>query len=261
MKMSLSNRLFANSVQTTGKSLNHMRGMATVVTNSFNSRHLKTNETTVMSKRFAANSPQVDEELTQFLTSEIELEKKSQNKSLPAIPGWSVSHDGSNVVFEKKFGDEKVVVRTNINHSVDQKNFGEEVNEEVATEMVCRPEFSVEITKNNLTLGINCAFVDTEDVEDEQSANPEMTTEDKQALEDEFQINEFSLFEGEFKENSYAVSGDVMDGSMYDLMMDLLHERGVNQEFARSLIQYTTVYEHTQYVGLLVKLKDFFSKK
>ena len=261
MKMSLNNRIFVNSVQTTGKSLNQMRGLSTVVTNNFNSRHLKTNETTVMSKRFAANSPQVDEEMTQFLTSEIELEKKQQKKSLPTIPGWKITNEGSNVVFEKSFGSEQITVRTNINHSVDQKNLGEDVTEDVATEMVCRPEFAVEIKKNNLTLGINCAFVDTEDIADEQSANPEMSTEDKQALEDEFQINEFSLFEGEFKESSYAVSGDVMDGSMYDLMMDLLHERGVDQQFARSLIEYTTVYEHSQYVGLLVKLKDFFSKK
>lgn len=259
MRMSLNNRLYVNCLQTGGKSL---RGMSTVVTNGFNTRQLKPNvcQTTVMSKRFAANSPQVDEELTQFLTEEIELEKKTQKKSLPSLPDWKITNDGSNVVFERKFGAEQITVRTNVNHSVDQK-IGEEVSEEITAEMVCRPEFAVEIKKGNLTLGINCAFVDAEDIEDEHSANPEMKEEDRQAVEDEFQINEFSLYEGEFKENSYAVSGDVMDGSMYDLMMDLLHERGVDQQFARSLIEYTTVYEHSQYVGLLVKLKDFFSKK
>lgn len=242
-----------------------MRGIASVVTNGFNSKNLDSTgrQPDVVSKRFAANSPQVDQELVQFLAQEIELEKKSQKKTLPSLKGWTVTTDGSNVVLVKKFGSEEITVKANINHAVDQKSYAseQEVPEEGSGEMVCRPEFAVEIKKGSLTLGINCAFVDPEDIEDESSANPEMKPEERQALEDEFQINEFSLYEGEFKENSYAVSGDVMDGSMYDLMMDLLFERGIDQEFARSLVEYTTVYEHSQYVGLLAKLKDFLVQK
>ena len=262
MRMSVNQRLLSNSVQTTGKSLNQMRSISSVVISS-KKLNSADRQTSVVSKRFAANSPQVDQELVQFLGQEIELEKKSQTKSLPSLKDWTVSTDGSNVVFEKKFGSEQITVKTNINHAVDQKSYGseEQMPEDGSAEMVCRPEFAVEIKKGNVTLGINCAFVDPEDIEDETTANPDLKPEEKQALEDEFQINEFSLFDGEFKENSYAVSGDVMDGSMYDLMMDLLFERGVDQEFARSLVQYTTVYEHSLYVSLLTKLKDFLAQK
>lgn len=259
MRISLNNRL----IQTTGKSLPQIRSISSVVTNgSIGRRHhtIDNKEVTVVSKRFAANSPKVAEELTQFLKSEIELEMKSQKKSLPSIPDWNIKNDGSNVVFTKTFGSEEITVRTNVNHSVDTKDFNEEENEEIAAEMVCRPDFAVEIKKGNTILGINCAFIEPEEMDEEQAANPDMKASDKQSLEDEFQINEISVFEGEFKENTYAVSGEVMDGSMYDLLMDLMDERGIDQSFVRNLIEYTTVYEHKEYVGLLEKLKVFFSQ-
>jgi len=261
MRITLNNRLFAKSIQTTGKSLNQMRGISSVVTNRYNTRHWMADNTrtTLVSKRFAANSPQVDTELTEFLKNEIELEKKSQNQPLPAIPDWKITNDGSNVIFKKTFGNEEITVKANINHSVDAHNYGEDENEDVSPQMISRPEFAVEIKKGNQILGINCAFVDPEEMDDEPTA-PDMKAEEKPA-EDEFQINELSIYEEEFKDSSYVVSGEVMDGSMYDLLMDLLQERGIDQSFARSLIEYSTVYDHSQYVGLLETLKNFLAKK
>ncbi|CAG2181533.1 unnamed protein product [Oppiella nova] len=253
----------------TSAPVNQLRGISRVVSTGFTTRHVlgSTATTAINSRRFAANSPQVDEELTQFLKSEIELEKKSQTEPLPQLKGWSVATDGSNLTFTKTYGSEQIAVRANVNHSVDTRGFNEDVEnpEQMSAPMVCRPDFAVEIKKGNRTLGINCSFVDLEDVDGDDgpqgTAGGQESGADAQALEDEFQINELSIYEGEFKDSSYLVAGDVMDGSMYDLMMDLLHERGVDQEFAKQLIDYTTVYDHTQYVGLLEKLRDFVAKK
>ncbi|XP_054156996.1 conserved regulator of innate immunity protein 3-like [Oppia nitens] len=229
--------------------------------------------TSVTAKRFAANnSPQIDDEFVGYLKSEIELEKKANHQQkLPSIKGWSVQTDGSNVILTKKNGTEEITVRANVNHAVESKEVddtataagGQADEEQMASQMVCRPDFAVEIKRGGLSLGINCSFVEfDDDLDDGQGGQPPAAGQQgNESLEDQFQINEFSLFEGEFNENSYLVSGDVMDGSMYDLMMDLLHERGIDHDFARSLIDYTTVYDHQQYVGLLEKLQTFLSKK
>jgi len=280
-------RLVANKCLTTAPPLITSRGISRAAMTAVGhpSRHhvLRVVGPAMTSKRFAANSPQIDDELTQFLKSEIELEKGSQPaRPLPAVKGWSVATEGSSITFSRKYGSEEVTVRTNINHSVQTSDFGADEDasagggadgarvDQISAHMVCRPDFAVEIKKGDKTLGINCSFVDLEDMDDSMAGDDQSqggqgsgaaAAGDEQPLEDEFQINELSVFEGEFKENSYLVSGDVMDGSMYDLMMDLMHERGVNQEFARALIDYTTAYDHQQYVSLLEQLRDFVAKK
>lgn len=83
----------------------------------------------------------------------------------------------------------------------------------------------------------------------------------KLVTEDLFQIVEFSMHTGEeLQDSDYSVSGDIMDGHLYDLLMNLLEERGVTNEFAEQLIDLSTSYEHGLYINLLEKLRDFVSK-
>jgi len=193
-------------------------------------------------------------ELNEFLESEIELEKKAQRKALPSPKGWSVTTEGANVTLTKKINDEEVTIRANVNHAVDAA--GPEPADDAATdekyvgEMICKPEFSVEIKRGNETLGINCSFAESEDEEDQR---PDEVSES-------FHINEISIFSGEFKDDNYVVSGEVMDGNMYDLLMNLLQDRGIDDAFVKTFTDYCTVYEHGQYVGLLEKLKGFVGK-
>lgn len=68
------------------------------------------------------------------------------------------------------------------------------------------------------------------------------------------------MYSGEEMEDcDYSVSGDIMDGQLYDLLMNLLEERGVTNEFAEQLVEFSTSYEHGLYIGLLEKLKGFVS--
>ncbi len=39
--------------------------------------------------------------------------------------------------------------------------------------------------------------------------------------------------------------------------MNVLEERGIGEEFANQLAEFSTFYEHKQYVDLLEKLKNF----
>jgi hypothetical protein len=42
--------------------------------------------------------------------------------------------------------------------------------------------------------------------------------------------------------------------------MDMLDERGINEEFANQLIDFSTSYEHSRYLDFLKGLKSFAEK-
>ena len=202
------------------------------------------------SVRFASNAVsnnKREQELSEFLVSEIELEKESQKQPLPKLPGWTVSQDGSDVTFFKKYNNEEITIKANICYSVDSAN-----PEADNGQMVCKPDFAIEIKKGDTILGLNCSFIQEEE-------NMEEDGQRLDKIEDDFQINEISMYEGEFDKNNYAISGDVVDGQLYDMLMNILEDRGIDQEFAKSLTEYSTVYEHSQYVSLLENLKKFFN--
>lgn len=48
--------------------------------------------------------------------------------------------------------------------------------------------------------------------------------------------------------------------NLYDLLMDMLDERGINDEFANQLVDFSSSYEHSKYVEFLKNLKSFAEK-
>lgn len=77
-------------------------------------------------------------------------------------------------------------------------------------------------------------------------------------LDDLFAIDEVTMFEGEnWDEKKYAVAGDILDGYLYDLFMNMLNERGVNKEFVDKMAEYCSAYEHSQYISFLENLQKF----
>ena len=48
----------------------------------------------------------VDQELVKHLEEEISNEKKAEQKKVPGIEGWDVKSNGSEVILQKKHGDE-----------------------------------------------------------------------------------------------------------------------------------------------------------
>jgi complement component 1 Q subcomponent-binding protein len=73
---------------------------------------------------------------------------------------------------------------------------------------------------------------------------------------DVFAIDEVTMFEGEnHSDECYAVAGDILDGYLYDLFMNLLAERGVDNAFVEELSQWCSAHEHGQYLALLGELE------
>ena len=66
------------------------------------------------------------------------------------------------------------------------------------------------------------------------------------------------MFEGEdWNEKKFAVAGDILDGYLYDLFMNMLDERGINKAFVDKMADYATAYEHSLYINFLEDLQKF----
>jgi len=196
----------------------------------------------------AGSITQGEKELGEFLVEEIATEKKmSKNKQVPnEIHGFKAKYEGSEVTLVKTNKNEEIEVGFNVNHSVDMEGDPDSEKSDFA-EMKSKPSFEVEIRRNGQVLGFACSM-----------ASPQEETQDQQ-YNDLFAIDEVYFYEGEWNETGYSVSGDVLDGTMYDLFMNLLEDKGVTNEFVKDLIELSTAYEHSQYVSLLEKVRKFVS--
>jgi complement component 1 Q subcomponent-binding protein, mitochondrial len=140
----------------------------------------------------------------------------------------------------------RITISFNVNHTVDQEEEPEispQQDQPDFGEMKSKPQFEIDIQKDNKTLSFTCSFLQGEAQEGEYN--------------DVFAIDELTIYEGEHKESTYAVAGDVLDGYLYDLLMNYLEEKGVSNEFAEKLIDFSTSYEQHQYVNLLEQLSKF----
>ena len=118
--------------------------------------------------------------------------------------------------------------------------------------MLSTPNFEVDlIKKNGNTLSFSCSYISPEEQHPEGGAQEE-------GLDDVFAIDEVTMFEGDnHKDSCYAVAGDILDGYLYDLMMTMLEERGVDNEFAERLSEWCSSYEHSQYINLLEQVEKW----
>merc|ERR1719273_1934603 len=189
-----------------------------------------------------------DQDLGNFLVEEMATEKKNQ-RSLPKLEGWKVKTDGSEISLTKDIaGGEQVLITLNVNHTVDSAQPDD--GSEEAPEMLSRPNFEVDLIKpGGKTLSFTCSYVFPE-------ANAE--AEQEEGLDDLFAIDEVTMFEGDNHGDScYAVAGDILDGYLYDLLMTMLGERGVDNNFAERLSEWCSTYEHSRYISLLEDMEKW----
>lgn len=190
-----------------------------------------------------------ERELVEFLTEEIVAERKAQKvKSLPAeVEGFTVKGDGAEVVLTKQLKDETIRVTFNVNHTVDSDDFEGDVQTEKQefSEMRSKPQFEVDLVRGDTTLGFTCSYLQ----------DPPAASADE--YNDVFGIDEITLYKGEWNDKVYAVAGDVLDGYLYDLLMNLLEEKGISNEFVQKLSDFSTAYEHTAYINLLESISKF----
>ncbi|XP_013186962.2 complement component 1 Q subcomponent-binding protein, mitochondrial [Amyelois transitella] len=190
-----------------------------------------------------------ERELVEFLTEEIVAERKAQKvKTLPKeVEGFTVQGDGAEVVLSKQLKDELIKITFNVNHTVDSDDLEGDVQPEKQefAEMRSKPQFEVDIIRGDTTLGFTCSFLQ----------EPPSTNADE--YNDIFGIDEVTIYKGEWNDKVYAVAGDVLDGYLYDLLMNLLEEKGISNDFAQKLSDFSTAYEHAAYINLLETVSKF----
>ena len=116
-------------------------------------------------------------------------------------------------------------------------------------------------------LSFGCSFLPSEE-------------SDKAEAED-FQIDEFAVHNGTWDEKVYTADCTVLDEvytrmrnnkfndyinlnnlfkNLYDMLLNYLDERGIGVKLANELADFSTSYEHQQYIDLLQKLENFLKK-
>jgi len=197
-----------------------------------------------------------DKELISFLAEEIATETKGKKSTPPAkaLDTFTITTNQSEVTFTKKYNNEEITLSLNVNHTVDtDPDQGDEADsrgekgQQQNVEMRSKPNFDIDIKKGSQTLSFSCSFLHEESSPDAQ-----------EEYNDVFLIEEITLYDGECKDETYAVAGDILDGYLYDLFMNMLEERGINNEFVEKLSEFSTDYEHDLYVDMLRKLQTFF---
>ncbi|KRT80300.1 hypothetical protein AMK59_6612 [Oryctes borbonicus] len=193
-----------------------------------------------------------EQQLVEFLTEEILAERKAQKvKTIPTeIDGFKAQLNGSEVTLTKKADKEIIRITFNVNHTVDtdsEPGLNPNMDKAEIGELKSKPAFKVELINGDTTVNLLCSFV-----------NP---NEQEEGYNDVFGIDEVSIYNGEWNENVYAVSGEVIDSYLYDLLLNYLEEKGVSNEFVEKLSEYSTAYEHSAYISLLEGLSKFVSGK
>jgi len=202
---------------------------------------------------------EVDAELSRFLEKEIKLGQNTKKypSALPVIQGFDIVTDHAKVTLTKKLGNETITVNLNINHSVDadENEMLNDQKDDDVTQMVSRPPFTVEINQGEKEFfALQCSYPSAEFDEDPAA-------KDEENMMDLFQIDEVTIHEGEWNEKMYSLGAETMDGNLYDLLMDMLDERGINDDFVNQLMDFCTVYEHKGYLNFLDGIKKFVDKK
>jgi len=191
---------------------------------------------------------EADQRIVDFLHGEIIEEKKNLKGKVPAfLDDFSVKVDKSHVNLYRKFNDEEININLYVNHSVSPVHDGSVSTPDAdeGIEFTSKPDFEVDVSAGGKTLSLSCAFTDAEMQEGEGL----------------FGISEILMREGEDSDSQYAATGEVIDETLYDMMLEYLAERGITEEFADRLSELCTNYEHSLYVGLLGDVRDFVARK
>jgi len=201
--------------------------------------------------------------LSDFLKNEIEAEKQLARKyvgggEVPTIPGFTMKTNEADVTLTKSHNSEKITITFNVNQTVepdlaDLEGKDQQQDAPESPRMTSRPDFDVEIAKGSTKLCFGCTFVEPH--LEESAPDAEMEHDDL------FMIREVFVVSGASAETAYSSTGDMMDGNLYDHLMDYLAERGIDEKFADNLVKFSTHYEHAQYVALLSKIREFVAAK
>jgi len=196
----------------------------------------------------ARERPLGKKKIIQHLRDEIRLESESQKikSGLPGIPGFETTVDGSLLILTKDGEQENVKVTVNVLHSIGREDTYDEngeLDESVEPNFVARPAFQVDLQRDNLTMAFRCRFMENIYEDDE----------------DDFQIVQFFTHDGSTDRTQYVALGRLAGPQVYDRLMCLLEDRGIDYDFAKQLQALATAHEHRCYIRSLKDIVDLVS--
>ena len=243
--------------------LTNRRLYSTIQPHVFNRKSIINHQRFLPFRAFSAVQTNEDayKDLNRFLEKEIQLEKSAQKhpSALPNIPGFQVcfvflsSHNilfikvqgtGPELTLTRQSGNEKVTVTLNVTNTVNaseaeqepgldaasQQQLGGEASQP-SSQLKSRPTFTVDINRGGQTLSFLCSYLPQDypnTPEQYQSGEAEQQQGGNEQLED-FQIDEFAIHDGEWNEKVYSADCAVIDGELYDKLLNILEEHGIGE--------------------------------
>jgi len=198
--------------------------------------------------------------LTALLDREIQEEMAELNQRLQTdqFPGFSVETDDADVKLTKQVGDATVTVRFTVSSSLSEWRTGEAQEDkqnpeqpEASYSLISLPDFQVQISRRDRTLEVSCYFEQPEHDEE---------TGDVYPTEPIFDIDELVIYNGEPRESEFAVSAEYFREELQEGLIQFLADHGIDDEFVKNLVSYSTTYEKKQYIGLMRRLREFVAK-
>ncbi|XP_029194269.1 complement component 1 Q subcomponent-binding protein, mitochondrial-like [Acropora muricata] len=210
------------------------------------------------------NYSRADSKLMDFLKQEIQHEKSAAS-TVPSSMLFEPNIDGTHVKLEREHNGERIVLSFDLNENLNQDEG--DADEEMYDEEVVMAEgkiksyplFTVEITKKSgHTLKFYCEFDPDFDEDDELTSDGEGGHDSVAPV--MVHIINVSVMDtpGRDKEKTiYSAETENMDKSMYLMLLNMLAERGVDNEFCQWLLDYSTALEQQHYIKFLEDLQNF----
>lgn len=185
--------------------------------------------------------------LSKYLESEIGAEMEDGIENVDnLLEGWTKNCEGVKVVLSKKVGKETVRVSLSISGALEGYEGPDDEDMETDAPLLCKPPFEVEIEKpSGNTLAIRCMI------------NDDMAEDPEDDVSDIFEILNVTMHNGKPGETTYVCESENMDQEMYEGLLDVLEERGIDKMFTQNLVEFCTKYEKKEYVDFLTSMKKF----
>ncbi|KAH8322376.1 hypothetical protein KR074_003683, partial [Drosophila pseudoananassae] len=190
----------------------------------------------------------LERHMVEFLTGEIIGERRELLKMHAPLmlDGYVAIFHGSEVELMKTTPKEQVTIIFNVSKSVQPSL------EDVGSPVRSVPKFEVLIKRDDILLSLLCQFSQTA-----FKRGKVVKPKPNQKLPSIFSIQEVSMYEDDRTERSYTIEASLFIDELYDLLMQMLAQMGITNEFVVKVSDLATTHEHASYIEFLENLSKF----
>ena len=162
------------------------------------------------------------------------------------------------MILTRQSGKDKVKVTFNVTNTVNaseadpapdadaggQQPLSDAESSQASSQLKSRPTFTVDINRGGQTLSFLCSYLpdDYPEVPEQLAVDPELGKEENQTALEDFQIDEFAIHEGDWNDQVYSADCAVIDGELYDKLLNLLEEHGIGEGMCTARIESIQIF-------------------